>query len=516
MTRLLALLLIAHGAAEWVEISQQHYRKPIRTHTHFTSDKVIDVEDTTTPWNYNNHSVVEYSWNSSPSSLNIGNVKRLQHVETTTKVNKRLNLDDDDNDDLELNIDFRNYELGSTKPTTELSKPDKQKGTIERVSNLGNIKRVQLKSSPVKSPAIYNKVGEEIYFNNHHENGAYSDSVHSAADELDGVKNSETFHRKVYISNLKKYSPDRLATFPPDEDEIITLNVDATPISNTDRSKSHFKNHTIVRNFYSTKPTFITETEDFTNYETEQDRFYRIINKESTEVYKKDNGATEIINTSEDRRPKPNTKSTTGKVNTSNEKFYNFKAESDVNNVFENNENVSSVISSDVKTNTKDPDSPPLQTDHKKKEIKDKKDGTLTNTAKNENKVNAIENLINFMRVVADTISKNSRRNFNGKIQYLHELKDTILSNIEDRIDATWPDDDSAGARRRSRSAHATPRGHVHFPSSESALMTISFLTFAVFLIKLVLQVIHTYKNKAMMVAPLLVASGRNVFSDRG
>uniref|UniRef100_A0A2H1W487 SFRICE_005120 n=1 Tax=Spodoptera frugiperda TaxID=7108 RepID=A0A2H1W487_SPOFR len=86
----------------------------------------------------------------------------------------------------------------------------------------------------------------------------------------------------------------------------------------------------------------------------------------------------------------------------------------------------------------------------------------------------------------------------------------------QDRIDATWPDDDSAGARRRSRSAHATARGHVHFPSSESALMTISFLTFAVFLIKLVLQVIHTYKNKAMMVAPLLVASGRNVFSDRG
>ena len=57
----------------------------------------------------------------------------------------------------------------------------------------------------------------------------------------------------------------------------------------------------------------------------------------------------------------------------------------------------------------------------------------------------------------------------------------------EERIDATWPDDDSAGARRRSRSAHASPRGHVQFPSSESALMTISFLTFAVFLIKLVL-----------------------------
>ena len=63
----------------------------------------------------------------------------------------------------------------------------------------------------------------------------------------------------------------------------------------------------------------------------------------------------------------------------------------------------------------------------------------------------------------------------------------------EERIDATWPDDDST--RRRSRSADASPRGHVQFPSSESALMTISFLTFAVFLIKLVLVSVVMYNT---------------------
>lgn len=56
------------------------------------------------------------------------------------------------------------------------------------------------------------------------------------------------------------------------------------------------------------------------------------------------------------------------------------------------------------------------------------------------------------------------------------------------RIDATWPDDDVDVPHRRARATQTIPRDHhVQFPSSESALMTISFLTFAVFLIKLVL-----------------------------
>ncbi|KAF9412401.1 hypothetical protein HW555_009070 [Spodoptera exigua] len=480
MTRLLALLLIAHVAAEWVEISQQHYRKPIRTHTHFTSDKVIETEDTTIPWNYNNHSVVEYTWNNNPTTSNIGNVNRVQHVETTTKANKRLKLDDDD--DLELNVDFRNYDPESshksTQLTAEINKPDKPKGTIERVSNLGNIKRVQLNSSPVKSPVIHNKGGEEIYFNNRHDNGAYSGTVHSVAAELGGKNKPDSSNRKIYINNLKKYNTERIATFP------------------------QMKMKTTVRNFYSPKPTFITETEDFTNYETEQDRFYKIVNRESTKVNKKDN----IANTSENWRTKPNSKFTTMKVDKDNENLYDHKAELNVNQVFENKEQVTKVISSDIKTKPKDADSLPVEANHNKNEIKHKKAETTTNTTLNENKVNPMENLIKFMRIVADTISKNSRRTFSGKIQYLHELKDTILTNIEDRIDATWPDDDSVGARRRSRSAYASPRGPCPLPFIRKRSHDHIILN----------QVIHTYKNKAMMVAPLLVASGRNVFNDRG
>ncbi|CAG9565782.1 unnamed protein product [Danaus chrysippus] len=83
------------------------------------------------------------------------------------------------------------------------------------------------------------------------------------------------------------------------------------------------------------------------------------------------------------------------------------------------------------------------------------------------------------------------------------KLVKTLCSSTEDHVDRTWPDEEE----RPSRRARDTGRGHVEFPSSEGALMSISFLTFAVFLIKLVLQVIHTYKNKTMMVTPAVVTA---------
>ncbi|CAG4956807.1 unnamed protein product [Colias eurytheme] len=117
---------------------------------------------------------------------------------------------------------------------------------------------------------------------------------------------------------------------------------------------------------------------------------------------------------------------------------------------------------------------------------------------------NKMEGLWRTIKVVAETISKHSRRTIKGKLKYLEDLKDSILNSIEYHIDRVWPDDEE-DRRRSARSAHE--HGHVEIPSSESALMTISFLTFAVFLIKLVLQLIHTYKQKTMMVTPAMVSA---------
>ncbi|CAH4034152.1 unnamed protein product [Pieris brassicae] len=115
---------------------------------------------------------------------------------------------------------------------------------------------------------------------------------------------------------------------------------------------------------------------------------------------------------------------------------------------------------------------------------------------------NKMERVWEAVKLVADTISKKTHRGFKSKVRYLEDLKDTITASIEGHIDRLWPDDEDGRSRRSTES-----RGHVEVPSSEGALMTISFLTFAVFLIKLVLQVIHAYKQKAMMVTPAVLAA---------
>lgn len=45
-------------------------------------------------------------------------------------------------------------------------------------------------------------------------------------------------------------------------------------------------------------------------------------------------------------------------------------------------------------------------------------------------KENTMENVLKFVKVVADTITRNTRRNFNSKLRYLEDLKDTIMVNI--------------------------------------------------------------------------------------
>ncbi|KFB38931.1 AGAP001044-PA-like protein [Anopheles sinensis] len=85
------------------------------------------------------------------------------------------------------------------------------------------------------------------------------------------------------------------------------------------------------------------------------------------------------------------------------------------------------------------------------------------------------------------------------KIRTLAGLRDQLLSSIEKRIAALWAVPGGHGRRRVKRGwmdPHGADPHAMDFPSAEGALLTISFLTFAVFLIKLVLQVINTIKAK--------------------
>lgn len=516
MTRLLTLLLLTRVTAEWVEISQHHYRKPLRTHSTFTTtEKSKDVEDSTKLWAYSNRTLTEYNWNKNPARPIIGNVKRIQHIANTVRATDVVKLEDEDAD---FDADEVDYEIkpnyGPTRATLDTHDRVKQKGMIETVSNVGNIKRVQLNSSPVKSPAVYFKGDREKYSITRHEN------YHMKGNEFEDKKITGPIKRKF---NLNPQNAGRPGTSIEDEEEgTFVAEVNTFDTSSSQR----YRNHTSTA-----KPTFITETEDFTTYESQLNRFQKITNSKSSEATENMNTlTTDIIETDENIVSKQNTKLTESTTETTfdynvHRNVNDFETESFATKVHDagnkgKQSNVK-VQDQDIKANLKNVQ---LKDDLAKGEKKSEKikhvtdkEGEPTNGTKKEKiKVNTMENLIKFMRVVADTISKNSRRSFGGKMQYLHELKDSILANIEQRIDSTWPDDDSANSRRRSRSAQASPRGHVQFPSSESALMTISFLTFAVFLIKLVLQVIQTYKQKAMMVAPLMVASGRQVFVNHG
>ena len=432
MTSLLTLLLVTHVTAEWVEISQQHYRKPIRAHSLFTTpDKVIEIEDTTKPWTYNNRSVAEYNWNKNPArppnQKHIGNVKHMQHTGSTVKTTERVQPEDDD--DLHLHVDFRDYgprpNYGPTRATIDLYEHDEQKGTIKRVPNVANIKRVQLSNSPVKSPAVHNKGDREQFSNNRHEASPHNDGD-GEAKQFEHNKNTKSLNRRIYINKVKNvHGTERTATLLPDNDQeqVTTLN--------TERSNQD------ARDFYSTKPTFITETKDFTNYETQQKRFYTITNAKSSEVTDKIHVyTTEIMNTEDITKI---TKLTTANANRNNVpnniNDLKIKSHENIVHVSDNNERQGA---NDHNTKTKSHNAPSMQ-DHQfrkenesqiNKEIKDKTDEAPPNNKTRKNKVNTMENVTKFMRVVADTISKNSRKSFGGKMQYLRELKDSILANI--------------------------------------------------------------------------------------
>ncbi|XP_055585662.1 uncharacterized protein LOC129738472 [Uranotaenia lowii] len=112
---------------------------------------------------------------------------------------------------------------------------------------------------------------------------------------------------------------------------------------------------------------------------------------------------------------------------------------------------------------------------------------------------------LKFLKRMQDGFMLKTAKTIGEKIKVLQKLKDQILLSIEKRMRALWGNrplrgrngTTNSGPNRRQRRSFIEAGGEgMEFPSAEGALMTISFLTFAVFLIKLVLQVINTIKAK--------------------
>ncbi|KAL0819329.1 hypothetical protein ABMA28_007461 [Loxostege sticticalis] len=462
------LLLIAPALCEWVEISQHHVRKPTRTHS-FRPVPVTEeyFEDTTrTTKIYLNQTLTERSWS---------------------------------------------------------------RGNVNKVPKLGNIQRVQVNDSPIKAPSLsVNPMTNSLFVG-----GAKTVNKHDIKESASGADSDlmDTKRHKISASNIEKVNRQVISNTKKIFQEITSEDVRSeTSLSSKNNrplnqlERANFNKHGPRNpNWEDVLNAFnIPRAEVRTNVSIRPDIFgYDKSNKKSA--------FTTALETTNIRRhdlaqvpPVFADEISVEKIISSDKDFTQRNKHiqhTNLNTKDEEPKSPSNVIPSKLTNHefvtkiNKPVDKMEATVSDDNEDIGNSSDPERQNSEQEENveasnKVNSLENLMTFMKVVADTIRKNTRRSVNSKTRYLTNLKNSILANIAERIDAAWPDDEPKLPRTR-RAAQATARGHLEIPSSESALMTISFLTFAVFLIKLVLQVIQTYKNKAMMVSPAVVAVGR-------
>ncbi|XP_065358628.1 uncharacterized protein LOC135952551 [Calliphora vicina] len=143
----------------------------------------------------------------------------------------------------------------------------------------------------------------------------------------------------------------------------------------------------------------------------------------------------------------------------------------------------------------------------------------------------SIQGFIEFIKSLRQNWMKNSIFRIDDKIKMLHQLKDTLLKTIEQQFMVLWQDDndeenaedhgheitnsDSRKMGENKRSSHLrSKRGildesSINFPP-HAALMSINFLTFAVFLIKLVLQVVNIIRTKHYQLSSMDTGAIRN------
>ncbi|XP_044746452.1 uncharacterized protein LOC123307998 [Coccinella septempunctata] len=139
---------------------------------------------------------------------------------------------------------------------------------------------------------------------------------------------------------------------------------------------------------------------------------------------------------------------------------------------------------------------------------------TVENVDGSDDPMRGAASFIPFLRSVQDEIIVKGHKNLKGKIDMLKNLRNDLLLNIDERISKLW-----GGEREYSNEAreHKEEDYDMHFPSNEGALMTIGFLTFAVFLIKLVLKLVQTlkYKHSMVMVTPTMMTTNAALIGRR-
>ncbi|KAH8418041.1 hypothetical protein KR222_010925, partial [Zaprionus bogoriensis] len=99
-----------------------------------------------------------------------------------------------------------------------------------------------------------------------------------------------------------------------------------------------------------------------------------------------------------------------------------------------------------------------------------------------ESLVPSMQGFLKFLKQMQGTWIKKSALSIENKIKLLKNLRDNLMKVIEEQFSVLWQPTERHRRRRRG----LLEESNLDFPP-EAALMSINFLTFAVFLIKLVL-----------------------------
>ncbi|XP_060645710.1 uncharacterized protein LOC132784243 [Drosophila nasuta] len=114
-----------------------------------------------------------------------------------------------------------------------------------------------------------------------------------------------------------------------------------------------------------------------------------------------------------------------------------------------------------------------------------------TAESEHESLVPSLKGFIKFMLKMQRKWVKKSTLSIEKKIKLLKEISNNLMKVIEEQFSVLWQPTEWKRRKRRG----LLDESNLDFPP-EAALMSINFLTFAVFLIKLVLQVVQIVKSK--------------------
>ncbi|BFF90614.1 uncharacterized protein DMAD_09108 [Drosophila madeirensis] len=103
----------------------------------------------------------------------------------------------------------------------------------------------------------------------------------------------------------------------------------------------------------------------------------------------------------------------------------------------------------------------------------------------------SMHGFLKFLKSMQNSWIKKSALSIEKKIKLLQNLRDNLMRMIEQHFAVLWQPTDRKRRRRRGLMDEAA----IDFPP-ETAILSINFLTFAVFLIKLVMQVVKIVKSK--------------------